>query len=63
MAELLDNDGTCAEAGLLGIMANELQTLGLVLNDIGSNGWMVRNLFDKKIDTATTMGVRPGAVE
>jgi len=35
------------EASLLTIMADELETLSLVLDGIGSDWWMVGHLFDK----------------
>ena len=36
-----------AETGLLSIVAHETQPFRLVIDDVGSNGWMVGDLGDK----------------
>lgn len=37
-----------AETGFLCIVADKAETFGFVLNDIGSDGWMVGDLFNEE---------------
>jgi len=55
--------GRTAETGLLGVVADEFETFGLVLDDIGGDGWVVGDLLDEKSSATGVAGVWPTAVE
>ena len=63
MADLLDDDRAAAEAGLLGVVADETEPLGLVLDDVGGNGRVVRDLLDEQVGLAAAVLVGPVSVE
>ena len=44
-------------------MADEFETFGLVLDDIGGDGWVVGDLLDEKSSATGVAGVWPTAVE
>ena len=48
MSDLLDYYASCAERGLLRAVAGQNQALGFVCDTVGSDGWMVRDLFNEE---------------
>jgi hypothetical protein len=44
-------------------MSDEFDALGLVLDDVGCDGWVVRDLLDEKSCAAAVVHVWPVAVE
>lgn len=79
MSDLTDDDGSgcdgevrdglfgrwvrTAETGLLGVVADEFDTFGFVLDDVGCDGWVVGDLFDEKSCATAVVLVWPVAVE
>ena len=55
--------GHTAETGLLGVVADEFEAFGSVLDDIGCDGWVVGDLLDEKSSATDVVGVWPVAVE
>lgn len=51
------------KCGLLRVVADQLDALGLVLDDVRSNRWVVRYLLDKERGLAAVVLVGPFAVE
>ena len=57
------DQGRTAETSLLGIVTDEFETFGFVLDDIGCDGWVMGDLLDEKSSTTGVVGAWPIAVE
>lgn len=44
-------------------MPDELDALGLVLYHVGSDGWVMGDLFDKEVCASTVVNIWPVAIE
>lgn len=63
MPNLLDDDGTAAEARLLRVVADQLEALRHILDDVGGDWRVVGHLLNEQVSLATTVLVGPCAIE
>ena len=52
-----------AKSGLLGVVSNELEPFGFVLDHIGGDGRVVGHLLNEKGSLATPILIRPSGIE
>ena len=52
-----------AETGLLSTVAPKVDTLVLVLDVVGSDGWMMRNLLNDEVRLTTVVDIGPISIE
>jgi len=63
MSDLFNDDRAGGERRLLCIVTSQGETFGLVLDHVGGDGWVVRDLFDHKRRTSPIIQVRPVSVK
>jgi len=56
-------DGHTTKACFLSIVSNQSQAFRFILDDIGSDGWVMRDLLDKELSDATSIRVWPSAIK